>query len=90
MDGAYYEDIAGRLRGLQIRLSDRLPDDSHAVITEFIDHNELGLALEQMADLLAEDEKPLSPDERTDMLILAKTMEIERRVNQALALCPPT
>ena len=26
MDNAYYEDLAGRLYGLVIRLSDRMPD----------------------------------------------------------------
>jgi len=68
MDAACYDDIAGRLHGLLIRLSDRLPADSHAQITEFLDHNELGLALEQMADLLAAGEKAVAPDERTDIL----------------------
>jgi hypothetical protein len=58
VDRAYYEDIAGHLRGLLIRLNDRLPGKYVTLIAEFIDANELGLALEQIADVLSEDEQP--------------------------------
>jgi hypothetical protein len=44
------------------------PAKDVTLIVEFIDANELGLALEQMADVLSEDELPLSADERADML----------------------
>ncbi|GAA1710913.1 hypothetical protein GCM10009745_68690 [Kribbella yunnanensis] len=67
MDTGYYEDIAGRLHGLLIRLDDRLPRQDQVWITEFIDANELGLALEQMADALSEDDRPISSEERADM-----------------------
>ena len=70
MDRAYYEDIAGHLHGLLIRLNDRLPGKDVTLIADFIDANELGLALEQIADVLSEDEQPLSADERADMLAL--------------------
>jgi len=43
VDSGYYADIAGRLRGLLIRLSERLPDKDLVLIAEFIDANELGL-----------------------------------------------
>ncbi|WP_405065342.1 hypothetical protein OG558_25785 [Kribbella sp. NBC_01510] len=57
MDRAYYEEIAGLMHGLQIRLDDRLPGKDVTLIAEFIDANELGIALEQMADVLSEDER---------------------------------
>ena len=63
-----YEEIAGLLYGLLIRLDDRLSGKDVALIAEFIEANELGLALEQLADVLSEDVQPLSPDERADML----------------------
>jgi hypothetical protein len=88
VDIAYYEEIAGRLRGLLIRLSDRLSDKDRLLIAEFIDANELGLALEQMADVLSEDEQPLAPDERSDMLALVERMQMDDRVPRALTLCP--
>jgi hypothetical protein len=87
-DHAYYEEIAGGLRGLLIRFGDRLSSQDATLIAEFIDANELGLALEQMADVLCQDDQPLSADERTDMLALVDRMQMDDRVSTALALCP--
>jgi len=88
VDRAYYEEIAGLLHGLLIRLDDRLPGKDVTLIAEFIEANELGLALEQMADVLSEDEQPLSSDERGDMLALAARMHMGDRVPRALEFCP--
>ena len=85
---AYHEEIAGRLHELLIRLDDRLRGKDLTLIAEFIDANELGLALEQMADSLSEDEKPLSTGERADMLALVERMGMDDRVAQALEFCP--
>ena len=85
---AYYEQIARELHGLIIRLDDRLPGKDVTLIAEFIDANELGLALEQMADVLSEDEQPLTADERADMLALVDRMQMDERVPRALAFCP--
>ncbi|MFE4000455.1 MafI family immunity protein [Nocardioides sp. YIM B13467] len=88
MDRAYYEEIAGRLRGLLIRLADRLSSEDITLIAELVDANELGLALEQLADVLSEDERPLTEDERADMVALADRMHMGDRVPHALAFCP--
>jgi hypothetical protein len=88
VDRAYYQEIAGLLHGLLIRLDDRLLDKDITLIAEFIDANELGLALEQMADVLSEDEQPVSADERADMLGLVDRMQMSDRVPRALAFCP--
>lgn len=88
MDRAYYEEIAGHLHGLLIRLDDRLPGKDITQVAEFIDANELGLALEWMADALSEEEQPLAPDERTDMLALVERMRMDDRVPGALQSCP--
>ena len=87
MERAYGE-IAGVLRGLLVRLDDRLPDMDVTLIDEFIDVNELGLALEQLADVLSEDEQPLTAEERADMLALVDVMQMGDRVSQALRCCP--
>ena len=87
-DSSHYQEISGRLNGLLIRLSDRMPARDQELVTEFIDANELSLALEQMADGLSEDERPLLPDERGDMLALAERMELGERVPRALERCP--
>ena len=88
MDRACYEQIAGELRGLLIQLDDRLPGKDVTLIAEFIDANELGLALEQMADALSEDVQPLAASERADMLALAARIQMTDRVPRALSLCP--
>lgn len=90
MDRAHYEEIAGLLHGLLSRLSDRLSGKDITLIAEFIDANELGLALEQMADVLSEDERPLAEDERADMTALAGRMHMGGRVPQTLGFCPPS
>jgi hypothetical protein len=88
VDHAYYEEIAGVLRGLLIRLDDRLPAKDVTLIAGFIDANELGLALEQMADVLSEDEQPVATCERADMLALVDRMQMGDRVTRALSFCP--
>jgi hypothetical protein len=88
MDRAQYEEVAGLLHDLLIRLDDRLPGKDATLIAEFIDAKELGLALEQMADVLSEDEQPLSSDERADMLALVGRMQLGDRVPRVLAFCP--
>ena len=88
VERAYYEEIAGRLHGLLIRLDDRLPGKDITLIAEFIDANELGLALEGIADALSEDEQPLSQEERADMLALVERMQMDERVPRALTFCP--
>lgn len=88
VDREYYEEIAGVLHGLLARLDDRLPGKDVTLIAEFIDANELGLALEQLADVLSEDEKPISVDERADMLALVARMQMGDRVSHALSFCP--
>jgi hypothetical protein len=88
VDASYYEDLAGRLRGVLIMVGDRLPQPDRALIGEFIDHNELGLALEQIADLLAESATPIWAIERTDMLALARDMSMGDGVATVLSRCP--
>jgi hypothetical protein len=88
VDRAAYEEIAGVLHGLEIRLGDRLAEKDRVLITEFIDVGELGLALEQIADVLSEDKQPLADDERSDMLALVDRMDMGTRVPHALTFCP--
>lgn len=88
VDRAHDEEIAGVLHGLLIRLDDRLPGKHVALITGFIDANELGLALDQVADVLSEDGLPLAGDERADILALADRMLVGDRVRYAFSFCP--
>ncbi|UQX89633.1 MafI family immunity protein [Jatrophihabitans telluris] len=88
MDGAEYEEIAGQLRGLLIRLDDRLSSTDGSLIAELIDVGEVGLAVEQMADQLSEYDQPLAADERADLLTLVERLQLTDRAVRALATCP--
>lgn len=54
MARADYDDVAGVLHGLVIRLADKLTGMDRLFITEFIEVGGVGLALEQIADVLSE------------------------------------
>jgi hypothetical protein len=60
MDNAHYEDLAGRLYGLVIRLSDRMPADRAGWVHHVTEAGEYALALEDLAAILAHG-KTLSP-----------------------------
>jgi hypothetical protein len=59
MDNAQYEDLAGRLYGLVIRLSDRIPADRAGWVHHLTEVGEYALALENLAAILATARPPL-------------------------------
>ena len=76
MDNAYYEDLAGRLYGLVIRLSDRMPADSAGWVHHVTEVGEYELALEDLAAILAHGKTPITDQERADMLALGRKMTL--------------
>jgi hypothetical protein len=88
VDAAYYDAIATRLRGLLTQFSVRLPADCVGEIAHFVDHNELGVALENMARALAELRAPISLAERGEMLSLAELMDLGDDVPALLGTLP--
>jgi hypothetical protein len=53
-----------------------------------VEHNESGIALEMMADMLAERGAPVTDRNRAEMLDLVSEMGIDSRVERSLGLCP--
>jgi hypothetical protein len=88
MDAAYYEDLAGRLYGLLIGLSDRLNGEQAQLLHHFIDVGEYGLALEEIAGALAQDTIAVTDQERGAMLALTRQMKTGGIVPHALGFCP--
>jgi hypothetical protein len=82
------DELRGRLLGVLIRMGDRLDLQSKEWVQEFLDHNELGLALETMVDALSEAGEPITDQERGEMLGLVVEMQMDDRVPHALAECP--
>lgn len=61
-------EIRGRLLAVLNRREVRLPASQATLIHELVGAGEWGLALEQIADVLSEDEIGLRDDERTELL----------------------
>src|SRR5262245_58945294 len=54
MDAAYYEELAGQLYSLLISLDDRIGSEQARLLYHFIEVGEHGLAMEEIADTLAQ------------------------------------
>ena len=74
---AYFEDLAGRLYGLVIIFSDRLPADPAEWLHQVVDAGEYGLALEDLAAMLAYDKITITDQERGDIAALARQMRMD-------------
>ena len=88
MDNAYYEDLAGRLYGLVIRLSDRMPADSAGWVHHVTEVGEYELALEDLAAILAHGKTAITDQERADMLALGRKMTLRHDLAGVLEACP--
>jgi len=88
-DAAYYEDLAGRLYGLVIRLSDRLTPYEAWWLHHVTEVDEYGLALDDMSRILANGKIAITDEERHDILALAERMKSTgEAVRSALESCP--
>jgi hypothetical protein len=76
-DWAYFEDLAGRLYGLVIIFSDRLPADQAQWLHHVVEVGEYGLALEDLAAMLAFDKITITDQERGDIAALAQRMGMD-------------
>jgi hypothetical protein len=74
---ASYDDLAGRLYGLVIAFSDRLPADQAQWLHHVIDVGEYVLALEDLAAMLAYDKIAPTDQERGDIKALARQMRMD-------------
>jgi len=86
---APWRQVEPRLRALGDGLSASLAPEEREWFREFLDANELGLALEMLADWLSEDETPITDADRAEMLDLGEAMGNKARVASPLRLCPP-
>jgi hypothetical protein len=77
VDPAYYEDLAGGLYGLVIRLAGRLPAGQVQWPHHVVDAGEYGLAPEDMAAMLAHGKITITGQERSDMLAPARQMKMD-------------
>jgi hypothetical protein len=76
-DPVYFEDLAGRLYGLVIIFSDRLPADQAEWLHHVVEVGEYDLALEDLAAMLAYDKITITDQERGDIAALARQMSMD-------------
>jgi hypothetical protein len=84
----YYQEIEDRLRAVLAGVADLLPVTTAAFVGDLLDHNELGLALEVMVDVLVESRATVRKDLVADLSDLARTMEMDLDVVAALTRSP--
>ena len=80
-----HEEVSGRAVGILIRLGDRLSLQTQEIVHELVEHNESGVALEVMADMLAESGASITDPERNEMLRLVSDMGMDDGVGSQLA-----
>lgn len=88
MDQSYYDDMNSRLLALLAELQDRLAPAAVEHAHDYLNHNELGLALETITDSMCDRVAPVSIEERSRILDLAGIMKLGDRVESSLRLCP--
>jgi hypothetical protein len=86
-DAAWYKELRGQLFSLLIMVEDRLGREQAQWMHHVIDVDEYGLALEDMAGILAHAKAPVTDQERAEMLALARTMHMDDLVPRVLQ-CP--
>jgi hypothetical protein len=77
IDASYFEDLQGRLRALLINVAEMLPLLTVGLVTEMIDANECGVALEMMSEILVESEAVLDTAIVEDFAQLVEVIGLE-------------
>jgi hypothetical protein len=88
LDFSTHSDLTGRVRGLIILLAERLSSDQARSVDELIDASEFGVALETLADWLAEKETPIPDHVRRDFERISVQLGNVERVMRPLDACP--
>jgi hypothetical protein len=83
-DAAYYEELQGRLRALLVEFDRWLSTQQATFLTELIDANECGIALEIMSDLLREADARVDKTAADEAAGLAERMHLNSSVGEKL------
>ena len=74
---SHHEELRGRVRGLLITVAGRLPESTVALVSEMIDANEPGVALEVISEMLVESRGKISADTLALVSELVETMRLD-------------
>lgn len=84
LDASYFEDIGGQVRGVLILVADRLPIDTVEFADEELDHNEPGLALETISEVLLQSRARISAEELRMIESAARRMNLDPKYYEPL------
>lgn len=87
-DQIFSQVIPARLVALRGHVDQLLSEDQCRSYVEFIEAGEWRLALEMLADWLAEESTPIPSAARAEMIELSHDMDIVERVSTTLSECP--
>lgn len=86
----WHEDMRGRVRALLILTEEQLPDETADLVSDLIDSNEYGVALEVLSDMLVEARAVLTAEVVVVTAELAALMGLDSNVaTQLQGLVPP-
>ncbi len=83
-----FAEIETRLRDLGHQVDTFLYEQERSLFSELLDVGEHGVALEMLADWLAEEPSPITATFRTEAVALAESMAMSDRVSRVLHVCP--
>jgi hypothetical protein len=78
MAASYHEELRDRVRGLLITVADQLPASTVALVSEMIDANESGVALETISEMLVESQGKISAGTLALVSELVDTMRLDQ------------
>ena len=85
-----FPEIETRLWDLERQVDTLLNDRERSLFSELLNAGENGVALEMLADWLAEEPWPITSAFRESAVALAEEMHMSDRVSRVLQLCPPS
>lgn len=81
-DAEYYENLRRRVTALLIGIEHLLEPDQVSVLSDLIDHNEPGLAVEMMTAMLADANASLDVEQSTQIEDLVRIMNLDASVSR--------
>jgi hypothetical protein len=74
---SYHDDLRGKVRALLIMVADQLPPTTVELVTEMIDANESGVALETISEMLVESRGAVTSNALAVVDDLVRTMRFD-------------
>lgn len=85
LSDAEWDELAGRLRGLVVSLSNSFTPEECREVENFIDHDEFGEALHALVGIIVDEGTEISPEVADEIARLAERMGIQASLSERVA-----